>query len=43
MWTKLLDLAGVACLATFAWFCWEPLPLLVVGLGALAASWQASK
>lgn len=42
MLTTALDLLGVACLATFAWFVWEPLPIVVVGLASLAASWRAS-
>jgi hypothetical protein len=37
--TTLLDLLGVALLATFAWFVWAPLPLCVVGVAILAASW----
>jgi hypothetical protein len=40
--TTLLDLLAVACLAAFAWFVWEPLPLAVVGLAALAVSWRRS-
>lgn len=42
MLTTALDLLGVACLAAFAWFVWEPLPIVVVGLASLAASWRAS-
>lgn len=38
MLTTALDLLGVACLATFAFFVWWPLPLFVVGVAALAAS-----
>lgn len=38
MLTTLLDLLGVACLSIMAWFVWEPLPLVVVGLGSLVAS-----
>ena len=40
--TTVLDLLGVACLAVFAWFVWEPLPLLIVGLSALLVSWRRS-
>jgi hypothetical protein len=36
----LLDLLGVVCLASLAWFVWEPLPLGVVGVAALVMSWQ---
>lgn len=43
MLTTALDLLGVVCLAAFAWFVWEPAPLLVVGAFALAASWKASR
>ena len=42
MLTTALDLLGVACLAVFAWFVWEPLPIAVIGLASLAASWRAS-
>lgn len=40
--TDLLDLAGIACLAVFAWFVWPPAALLVVGLAALLISWRRS-
>lgn len=40
MFTTLLDLLAVICLAVFAWFIWPPLPLLVVGVAALAISRQ---
>lgn len=40
--TDVLDLLGVCLLATFAFVVWPPLPLLVVGLAALYASWRAS-
>lgn len=43
MLTTALDLLGAACLAAFAWFVWPPLVLLVIGLAALAISWQASR
>lgn len=42
MLTTLLDLVGVAALVVFAWFCWPPLALLVVGVAALLASRKAS-
>lgn len=42
MLTTLLDILGLALLATFAWFVWEPLPLAVAGAGVLVASWRAS-
>lgn len=38
MLTTLLDLLGVAALAGFAWFCWPPLVLVVLGAAALLAS-----
>ena len=41
--TDVLDLLGVGLLAAFAFVCWPPLPLLVVGAAALFASWRASK
>jgi len=37
--TTLLDLLGVALLAVFAWFVWPPLPLAVVGVAVIAASY----
>jgi hypothetical protein len=37
--TTLLDLLGVTLIAAFAWFVWAPLPLAVVGVAILAASW----
>jgi hypothetical protein len=40
--TLALDLLGVLCLATFAWFVWAPLPLAVVGVLALYVSWRRS-
>lgn len=40
MFTTLLDLLGVACLAAFAWFLWPPAALAVVGVLALLASRQ---
>lgn len=43
MFSTLLDLVAVVCLAAFAWFVWEPAPLLVVGLAALAASYQSTR
>lgn len=42
MLTTALDLLGIAAVSTFAWFVWPPLPLLVVGLACLAASWRAT-
>lgn len=41
--TTLLDIVGVVLLAAAAWFVWEPLPLVVVGLACLVASAQASR
>lgn len=40
MLTTALDLLAVASLAAFAWFVWEPLPLVVIGAAAIAASWK---
>ena len=40
--STILDLLGVACLAVLAWFVWPPLPLAVIGVAALAASWRRS-
>lgn len=41
MLTTLLELAGIAALAAFGWFCWPPLVLLVLGVSALLISRQA--
>lgn len=41
--TVVLDLLGISLLAAFAFMVWPPLPLLVVGLAALYASWRASR
>lgn len=38
--TDFLDLLGVACLALFAYAVWPPACVLVVGVAALAMSWQ---
>lgn len=43
MLSTLLDLLGLCLVAAFSWFVWEPLPLAVVGVGLLAASFQASR
>lgn len=43
MLTTLLDLLGVALIATFSFFVWPYLPLLVVGVAVLAASWKAAQ
>jgi hypothetical protein len=43
VFTTLLDLLAVAALSTFAWFVWEPLPLLVVGLSCLVVSRRRSR
>lgn len=43
MATTLLDLLAVVLLAVFAWFVWEPLPLLVVGVSCLLISERASR
>lgn len=43
MLSTTLDLIGVTCLAALAWFVWAPLPLAVVGVAALAASWKAAR
>lgn len=42
MLTTVLDLLGVALLATFAFFVWPPLTLAVLGAAALVASWKAA-
>ncbi|HEY9494721.1 MAG TPA: hypothetical protein VIR15_07710 [Intrasporangium sp.] len=34
-----LELLGLLLVAAFAWFVWQPLPLLVVGAALLAASY----
>ena len=34
-----LELLGLLLVAAFAWFVWQPLPLLVVGVAFLAASY----
>jgi hypothetical protein len=41
--TDVLDLLGVVLLAGFAYVIWWPLPLAVVGVAALFASWRATK
>jgi hypothetical protein len=38
-----LDLAGAACLVTFAYLVFAPAALLVAGVLLLAASWKAAK
>lgn len=43
MLSNALDLIGVSCLAVLAWFVWAPLPLAVVGVAALLASWRLSR
>lgn len=43
MRTTVLDLIGIICLAAFAFLVWPPLPLLVLGVAALVASWRASR
>jgi hypothetical protein len=43
MMTTALELIGVASLAAFAWFCWPPLVLLVIGGAALLAAREASR
>lgn len=43
MVTTALELLGVASLAAFAWFCWPPLVLLVVGAAALLAAREAAR
>lgn len=35
-----LDTLGVVCLAVFAWFVWEPLPLAVIGSALLLGSYR---
>lgn len=37
-----LDLLGLALVASFAWFVWPPLPLLVLGFAVLWVSWRRS-
>jgi hypothetical protein len=39
---ELLEIAGVVCLATFAFFVWPPAALLVVGLACLAVAYTAA-
>lgn len=43
MLTTFLDLLGIACLASFAFFVWPPACLIVIGVAALAMSWKASR
>lgn len=43
MLTTALDLLGVAAICAFAWFVWQPLPLLVLGAACVAASRQMSR
>lgn len=38
--TTALDVFGVACVAAFAFFCWPPAALLVVGTASLLVSWR---
>jgi hypothetical protein len=40
--TSLVELFGIGCLATFAYFVWPPAALLVIGLAALVLAWAAS-
>lgn len=39
---ELLEILGVACLATFAGFVWLPACLLVVGVACIVAAWAAT-
>lgn len=41
--TDMLDIVGVAMIATFAGLVWTPLCLLVLGIAALAMSWAAQR
>lgn len=41
--TTVLDLIGIVCLATFAWFVWPPAVLLPVAVGAFVVSWSANR
>lgn len=43
MLTTLLGVLGTVALAGFAWFCWPPLVLLVVGAAMLVAAHEASR
>lgn len=43
MLTTLLDVLGVALVAAFSFFVWPFLPLLVVGVAVLVASWKAAQ
>jgi len=43
MLTTALDLLGVALLMAFAWFVWEPLPILVLAVALLLASRARSR
>lgn len=40
--TDVLDLAGIICLALFAFAVWPPAALLVIGAAALLVSWRRS-
>lgn len=42
MFSDILDLLGVTCLAVFAYFVYPPAALLVVGVAALLISWRRS-
>ena len=41
--TTVLDVAGVGCLAGFAWFVWPPAVLLILAVAAFLASWVAQR
>lgn len=41
--TDVLDIVGLGLLSGFAFIVWAPLPLLVVGLAALFASWRSTR
>lgn len=41
--TDMLDIVGVAMIATFAGLVWPPLCLLVIGVAALLVSWKAAR
>ena len=43
VFTTLLDLFGVGCLAAFFWFVWPPAALLPLAAAALFASWSAQR
>lgn len=43
MLTTILDILGIVAIGGFAWFCWPPLVLLVIGSSLLLASREANR